>query len=555
MSGWTYRFAALALLCPVAFPLAAQTVPPTRVGPPAGTVIVVGGGRLGAEIYDAFIRAAGGPDALIVDIPTAGGDTTYGQDWTGARAWRAHGARNVVVLHTTSRAVANSDSFPKILARAGGVWFDGGRQYRLVDAYLDTRTEAAFYNVLQRGGVVGGTSAGATILGEFLVRGAPSNDNRIVDDPRYERGFAFLRGVAIDQHVVARERLADLADSIMPRYPSLFPMSADEGTAWVVHGDTATIIGAGAAFAYGAQAHDPGKPFLTLHPGDVFDLAGRRLVRGAADGAPITTAFLDSLFRPYARGEHGGATVLVADGGKVLADLSYGVEPEPNYMPTTTVPLFDVGGIAAAFHSLCDQLPPPPPMTAAAESAFAARARRPPTEPTGEPERRPGMQGGMPGRGAAGAGGRGEREGFRGPMRATPFERCFDQTIAPPVGLHHTFASGDGGIGSNVDELYRFALGLDRPGTAWGRAIVGDSTVITQTVDPASRWRVDSVGGAVRYSVFGLPDGGGAALMRVPERRVYVIVLTRDADAKAKDIADRIVRRLLGLPEPARRSR
>ena len=45
----------------------------TKVGPPHGAVIVVGGaGR--SRVYGAFIKAAGGPDALIaVDVPTAGG--------------------------------------------------------------------------------------------------------------------------------------------------------------------------------------------------------------------------------------------------------------------------------------------------------------------------------------------------------------------------------------------------------------------------------------------------------------------------------------------------
>ncbi len=541
MTSRTCRFAALALLLPGA--LSAQGVPRTRVGPPAGTVIVVGGGRLGPEIYDAFIKAAGGPDALIVDVPTAGGAATYGQDTPGAAAWRAHGARHVVVLHTTDRAVANSDSFPAILSRAGGVWFEGGRQFHLVDAYFGTRTEAAFYDVLMRGGVVGGSSAGATILGSFLVRGAPSNDNLVMDDPRYEQGFGFLRNVAIDQHVVARERLADLADSIMPRYPDLLPISEDEGTAWVVRGDTATIIGAGAAFAYRAQAHDPGTPFLTLHPGDVFDLGARRVVRRAADGTPITGPFLDSLF---SRAAHGGATVLVAERGAVLADASYDVPAQPKYMPTTTLPPFDLGGMAAAFHSLCDQLPPPPPSADTAPVAIPAPVRAP-TPPPGVPGR--GNEPAMGGRGFGGG-----RYGPARPARMGPFERCVARTILPAVGMHHTYAMGDGGILSSVDELYRFARGLDLPGTAWSRAAGGDdSGAVVAGLDPNARWRADSVRGGVRYSVFGEPNGRRAALMRVPSQGIVVVVLTADQDFKAEEVADRIVARLLGAPARATR--
>src|SRR5262245_37283927 len=202
-----------------------------RVGPPKGTVIVVGGGQMGPEIYSRFIEAAGGPDALIIDVPTAGGDSVYTQDAPGVRGWKAAGAKNVYVLHTKDRKLADSDSFATILAKAGGVWFEGGRQFHLVDSYAGTKSEKGFHDVLARGGVIGGSSAGASIIGDFLVRGAPSNNNFIMDYPGYEKGFAFLRNVGIDQHVVARERLPDLADSIMPKFPNLLGISEDEGTA------------------------------------------------------------------------------------------------------------------------------------------------------------------------------------------------------------------------------------------------------------------------------------------------------------------------------------
>ena len=60
-----------------------------KVGPPNGTVIVVGGGSMGPELYSRFIEAAGGPNALIIDVPTAGGDSVYTQDAPGVRGWKA----------------------------------------------------------------------------------------------------------------------------------------------------------------------------------------------------------------------------------------------------------------------------------------------------------------------------------------------------------------------------------------------------------------------------------------------------------------------------------
>jgi len=152
--------AACAGLRPTGTP--ASVAPETPlVGPRTGSVMVVGGGSMGPELWSRFIELAGGPDALIVDVPTAGGDSVYAPNWRGANALRAAGARNVVILHTVNRRVADSDSFVAPLTRAGGVWFEGGRQWHLVDSYAGTKTEQELHNVLARGGIVGGSSAGA----------------------------------------------------------------------------------------------------------------------------------------------------------------------------------------------------------------------------------------------------------------------------------------------------------------------------------------------------------------------------------------------------------
>ena len=135
------------LIAPIA--LVAQSAP--KVGPPRGTVVVVGGGSMGPEIYSRFIAAAGGPDALIIDVPTAGGDSVYNQNAPGTRGWRQAGAKNIYVLHTKDKKLADSDSFAAILKKAGGVWFEGGRQFHLVNSYAGTKTEQGFIFTFKNG--------------------------------------------------------------------------------------------------------------------------------------------------------------------------------------------------------------------------------------------------------------------------------------------------------------------------------------------------------------------------------------------------------------------
>ncbi len=74
-----------------------------------------------------------------------------------------------------------------------------------MDSYLNTKTEKEIFNLLDRGGVVGGSSAGASIQASYLLRGARSG-NGVLMAAGYEEGFGFLKNTAVDQHVNTRDR-------------------------------------------------------------------------------------------------------------------------------------------------------------------------------------------------------------------------------------------------------------------------------------------------------------------------------------------------------------
>ena len=175
----------------------------------------------------------------------------------------------MTILHTRNKADADTDAFAAPLKTARGVWFAGGRQWRLVDSYMNTKVHKEMNALLARGGVIGGTSAGATIQGSFLVRGARSG-NAIMVDPVYQTGLGFLRGVAVDQHLLARKREKDLVD-VVEKYPRLLGLGLDESTAIVVQGDRFQVIGASKVAVY-----EHAKPYYFLGPGDRFDLKARR---------------------------------------------------------------------------------------------------------------------------------------------------------------------------------------------------------------------------------------------------------------------------------------
>ena len=86
-----------------------------EVGPARGSLVIVGGGMQDATIIKRFMDLAGGPDAPIVVIPTAGGADDYDQSFYGLRLFRDHGATNLTLLHTRDRTVADSDAFVKAI--------------------------------------------------------------------------------------------------------------------------------------------------------------------------------------------------------------------------------------------------------------------------------------------------------------------------------------------------------------------------------------------------------------------------------------------------------
>lgn len=274
---FSFRSTALAVAALLLAGFGAQAAPMAQ-GPEKGTLIIAGGGALGPEIVGRFIALAGGKDAEIVVIPTAGGEATYGPDCDCLKMFKALGATHLTVLHTTDRKEADSEAFVAPLKRARAVWFVGGRQWHLVDSYLGTRTEAEIKALLARGGVAGGTSAGASIQASYMVRGARSG-NEVVMAPGYEQGFGLITGAAVDQHVTARHREGDL-DAVVAKHPDVLGIGIDQSTAIEVTRDAFKVIGVGHVFIHDGREQPNGGHYYLLSAGDRFDLG--KLAKAAA---------------------------------------------------------------------------------------------------------------------------------------------------------------------------------------------------------------------------------------------------------------------------------
>lgn len=261
---------------------------PPEYGPAKGTLVIVGGGQTNnTGIIEKFVELAGGPDANFIIVPTAGGNKTadgkirvYKEEDVVA-SWKKRGVKNVKMLHTHDPKIADTEEFAKPLREAAAVWFDGGRQWNIVDSYANTLTYREFHKVLERGGVIGGSSAGATIQGSYLVRGAAAGPNiMMTTEPEHQSGFGFLRRSAIDQHINTRLRWDDLIP-VIKKYPDLLGLGLSEGTAIIVKGDQFEVMGAWKVAVHdNTRSYQPWeKPYYVLSAGDVYNMKARKIER------------------------------------------------------------------------------------------------------------------------------------------------------------------------------------------------------------------------------------------------------------------------------------
>lgn len=239
-----------------------------------GTLIVQGGGGVSEATWERYIASAGGTDARFVCIPSANTmDDDAAPDSYSARELAERGCTNVRIAHVARRERANHDAqLLGVIDAADAVWIDGGRTFRFMDRFGETRAAEAIARVLERGGVVGGSSAGCQVVGDFLLRGNPKSNSEMTFDG-YTEGMGLLRGVVLDAHFIERDRHAQLRQ-VVGDHPQLLGLGVDAGTALLVQGSVGEVLGEGEGVVVydartGQELTDAG---LLLEPGARFDL-------------------------------------------------------------------------------------------------------------------------------------------------------------------------------------------------------------------------------------------------------------------------------------------
>jgi cyanophycinase len=269
----TFTGASMALACCARNATATESVAtPLELPRATGPLLLYGGGKpQTVEVQDRFWSMAGGAKARIVVIPTAheqmDSPTTAPLRWQLLKSpWEKRGVAALRMLHTLKRQEANEETFLAALQEASGVWLGGGDQRRLLNTFRNTRLHEMLLTFSQRGGIIGGSSAGTAVQSDWAIL---TND---AGEVALERGFNFLTGAIVDQHFLARERQARLRAAVL-EHPELVGLGIDEFTALVVEGDTLEVVGKSVVTVY--RANDNGTNIIenTLVPGQRYNRA------------------------------------------------------------------------------------------------------------------------------------------------------------------------------------------------------------------------------------------------------------------------------------------
>jgi cyanophycinase len=257
-------------------------------------VLLMGGGVENDEAFSqrAFPVANGGD---VVILRTAG--TNGYNDYLYTLTSGALKPDSVETLLLDTRDKANSDYADWVIRNAELIFIAGGDQSSYVNAWKDTRSEDAIRAAYARGAVIGGTSAGLAVQGEFVydpdgvtaVTGVEAIANPYRASMLFSSGFLdlpLMNDIVTDSHFGQRDRMGRLF-AFMARLRQdnatarIIGIGIDESTSLFVDRTGRAIAdGAGAAYVVEERSDTQRTQVLSGAPLIYRNLQRTKLVAG-----------------------------------------------------------------------------------------------------------------------------------------------------------------------------------------------------------------------------------------------------------------------------------
>ena len=220
-----------------------------------GSLVIIGGheDRHDEKLILREVADRLGPDGKIVVCTVASSEPeALWEEYE--QAFRALGVPHVYRLEIDSREDAGTPRVMRILEGATGVFFTGGDQLKITSQIGDTPLYSRVQEIFENGGVIAGSSAGASAMSEtMMVSGSDEGSYKIKSSLLMAPGLGFAKDLLIDQHFSERGRMARLIGAVSQN-PRVLGVGIDENTAIVVEQQRKfTVLGEGAAYVVDAS--------------------------------------------------------------------------------------------------------------------------------------------------------------------------------------------------------------------------------------------------------------------------------------------------------------
>jgi cyanophycinase len=212
------------------------------------------------------------------------------------RVFRELGIKKVEHLPIAQPEEARDPKWAGVLQDAKTVFFTGGDQLRITSKIGGTGIEDFINEIYQSGGIIAGTSAGASVMGQTMLVGGENAESHKVGNWMMAPGLGFARGMIIDQHFAQRGRIGRLLGAVALN-PGILGIGIDEDTAIIVEEGSFRVIGTNAVYvvdghsvSYTNISEASAEKTMSMHDvklhiladGEVYDFKSRKALCASA---------------------------------------------------------------------------------------------------------------------------------------------------------------------------------------------------------------------------------------------------------------------------------
>jgi len=220
---------------------------------PARTLMTIGGHedkRGEKEVLREVVRRVGNGKLVVTTVASHKPEGYFEQY---EPVFRELGVGEVALLEIREREDAAQGKNLDILDGAKGVFFTGGDQLKITSQLGGTAIFRRIQQIYNEGGLIAGTSAGASVVCEtMMVSGSGDESFKIGDRLRMAPGLGLIGNVIIDQHFAQRGRMGRLLGAVAQN-PRILGFGIDEGTALIIENESRVrVLGEGAVYVVDA---------------------------------------------------------------------------------------------------------------------------------------------------------------------------------------------------------------------------------------------------------------------------------------------------------------